>query len=282
MSSVHYLDRPGEPRLAWWIDLPAGPVAGKVLLIHGYDDHSGRFDHVVGAWNDRGLAVARFDLRGHGHSEGPRGHVTTFAEYVADAQAILAKLDEEPAWKSAPGRPILFGHSLGGLVASELALAMGDRIAGLACTAPFFGLKQPISAIQRVGGKVARKLFPKLRQSSGLVGSDLTHDAAIAKSYDHDPLRFGHATAGWLFAVFDAQDQMLDRAADLRRPLFCIAAGDDRVVSNAATERFFQRAGSREKELDVVPGSFHELLNEPDWREQASRLAERMLRWSAA
>lgn len=282
MSSVHYLDRPGEPRLAWWLDLPSVPIAGKVLLIHGYDDHSARFDHVVRAWNERGLAVARFDLRGHGRSGGPRGHVTTFAEYVRDGQAILATLDEEGAWKSAPGRPILFGHSLGGLVASEVALAMGDRIAGLACTSPFFGLKRPISTVERVGGKVARKLFPKFRQSSGLVGSDLTHDVEAARSYDRDPLRFGHATAGWLFAVFDSQNKMLDRATDLRGPLFCIAAGDDRVVSNEATEQFFQRAGSREKELDVVAGSFHELLNEPDWREQASRLAERMLRWSAA
>ncbi len=282
MSSVQFLERPGEPRLAWFLDVPAAKAAGKVLLIHGYADHSDRFEHVARFWAERGLVVARFDLRGHGRSGGTRGHVMSVDEYVNDARAVLAALEKEPAWKDAPGRPVIFGHSLGGLIASELALAVGKDIAGVASTSPFFGPKRQMTAFERVGGKFARKVAPTLRQSSGLSGSDMTHDTAIAENYDRDPYRFGHVTVGWFFAMLDAQRDVLARAGAIEGPLFCIAAGDDRVVSLAETERFFELAGSAEKELDVSAGSFHELLNEPEWRHHAGRLADRMLRWSAA
>jgi alpha-beta hydrolase superfamily lysophospholipase len=86
---------------------------------------------------------------------------------------------------------------------------------------------------------------------------------------------------GFFFAVQDAQNEVMERASQVRQPLFCIAAGEDRVVDVGATKQFFERAGSAEKELDVRAGLFHEVLNETDWRDTASRLAERMLRWSA-
>ncbi|HEX3596712.1 MAG TPA: alpha/beta fold hydrolase, partial [Polyangiaceae bacterium] len=256
------------------------PAAGKVLVIHGYADHAARFERVARFWNERGLAVGRFDLRGHGRSGGSRGHVMNVGEYVSDARAVLAALAEQPEWKNAPGRPVLFGHSMGGLVASELAFVSRREIAGMAATSPLFGMKRVISGLELMGGKLALRVLPKLRQSAGLVGTDMTHDPNAAKSYDADPYHFGHVTMGWVFAILESQSKTLERAEQFDTPLFCIAAGDDRVVSNAATERFFERAGSREKELDVSPGSFHELLNEPDWRHHASRLAERMLRWS--
>jgi acylglycerol lipase len=281
MSSVHFLDRPDEPSLAWWLDPPEGAARGKVLLIHGYADHAARFEHVARVWNEHGLVVGRFDLRGHGLSDGARGYIAKVSDYVSDAQAVLAALDEDPEWSSVPGKPAIFGHSLGGLVASKLAIAMGDKVAGLACTSPFFGLKNNVPFIQLAAAKVARKVFPRWRQRSGLSGRDMTHDTEVARRYDKDPLRFGHVTAGFIVAALDAQTEMLDRARDFAGPLYCIVAGDDRIVSNAATERFFERAGSRDKELVVRPGLFHELLNEPDWREHASQLAERMVRWSA-
>ena len=280
MAQAQFLDRPGEPRLSWQLDAPAQGARGKVLLVHGYADHMARFDHVTKAWVERGLVVGRFDLRGHGRSEGTRGHVMSVAEYVGDAQAVLAKLENEPAWKSAPGRPVLFGHSLGGLISTKLALQLGDRVAGFASTSPFFAVKRRVTPIEFYGGKLALRLFPRLRQPSRLEGVDMTHDANIAASYDRDPYHFGHVTIGFFFAVLDAQNEALDRAPELAVPLFCIAAGEDRVVDLAATERFFERAGSAEKELDISPGSFHELLNELDWKHHASRLAERMLQWS--
>lgn len=282
MSSVRFLDRPGEPRLAWRLDVPPGAPAGRVLLIHGYADHLGRFDHVAIDWVERGLAVARFDLRGHGRSEGTRGHVMSVAEYVADARAVLAQLDREPSWSGIPSLPVLFGHSLGALVGAKVALDAADRIAGFASTSPFFAVKQKIHPVQYQAGKLAQKVFPKLRQASRLEGTDMTHDRIAATSYDRDEYHFGHVTTGFFFAALDAQTEVLERAPQMRTPLFCIAAGDDRVVDVAATRSFFERAGSAEKELDVRAGLFHEVLNETDWRDHSARLAERMRRWSGA
>ncbi|HVW26281.1 MAG TPA: lysophospholipase [Polyangiaceae bacterium] len=282
MSSLRFLDRPDQPRLAWRLDVPSGAPSGRVLLIHGYADHLGRFDHVAMYWTERGLAVARLDLRGHGQSEGSRGHVMSIAEYVGDVQGVLSALEREPAWTAIPSRPILFGHSLGALIAAEVALEVGDGIAGFASTSPFFAVKQRVHPIEYNAGKIAQKVFPKLRQSSRLHGTDMTHDPRAAASYDRDEYHFGHITMGFFFAALEAQNDVLERARAIRQPLFCIAAGEDRVVDVEATKRFFERAGSSEKELDVRPGLFHEILNETDWRDHAGRLADRMRRWSAA
>lgn len=249
--------------------------------MHGYAEHGARYERVVEAWTAQGIAVARLDLRGHGQSEGARGHVESIHDYVRDVTSVLAEVEHDPLWNTG-GRPVLFGHSLGGLVVMHAALALSDRIAGVAMTSPFFGLAKPVPGVQLALARVFGKLAPRLRQPSGLVGTDLTHDPEIASSYDRDPLGFHHVTAGWFVAVVAAQREALALAPRMSVPAFCIAAGDDRVVSTAATERVFGALGSAEKELDVRPGLFHEVLNEPDWREHSSRLAERILAWGTA
>ena len=49
--------------------------------------------------------------------------------------------------------------------------------------------------------------------------------------------------------------------------------------SPSVIRRFFDLVGSVEKELEVREGLFHEVLNEPDWRDHSEKLATRMLRW---
>jgi alpha-beta hydrolase superfamily lysophospholipase len=281
MTETRAFERPGQPRLSFRIDAPSGPASGRVLMIHGYAEHSARFDHVVSIWRERGLCVARFDLRGHGRSDGARGHVARFSDYVDDVTALFTKLDGSPEW-TGTRPPVLFGHSLGGLIASHSALALGPRVSGLALTSPFFGVAKPPLLIQRVLAPILARVAPTLKQPSGLLGRDLTHDEDIVKAYDSDPLHFNHVTVGWFDEVSRAQADLMERASTLTTPCFCIAAGDDRAVSVAATQRFFQLIGSAEKELDVRPGLFHEVLNEPDYRDHAGRLADRMLRWSKA
>lgn len=280
MTSMRALERLGEPRISFRVDPPAkGSSKGRVMLIHGYADHSARFDRIVDIWTERGLSVARLDLRGHGHSEGPRGHVVKFSDYVRDVTDLLAKLESISEW-SGDSRPALFGHSMGGLIAAHSALTLGSRVNGLALTSPFFDVAKPPLAIKRALGPIVARIAPTLKQPSGLKGRDMTHDEGIARAYDADPLGFPHVTVGWFNEISRAQAELMDRAPTLHVPCFCIAAGDDRAVSVAATRRFFDLLGSSEKELDVRPDLFHEVLNEPDYRDHAGRLADRMLSWA--
>ena len=60
----------------------------------------------------KGYAVYAFDLRGFGHSPGPRGYINEWAEYRQDVKAFLEFMHEQE-----PGQAVfLLGHSMGGLV----------------------------------------------------------------------------------------------------------------------------------------------------------------------
>lgn len=251
-------------------------MRGAVLVTHGYGEHSGRYDELVAALTKQGLCVATYDLRGHGRSGGPRGHIETFDDYVNDADALLEKLAEDAAWT---GKPVLFGHSLGGLISTHVALSAQDRFRGLALTSPFFGLALDVPAVKKLLGRAMSRWFPRFAQPSGLAGAQLTHDAAIASAYDADPLGVKHVTARWFTEATRAQEIAFERAPELRLPLFCMAAGDDLVASTEATRRLFERAGSADKELRVLPGLYHEVLNEVDRGPLLSALAERIASW---
>jgi lysophospholipase len=206
--------------------------------------------------------------------------VVHFGDYVRDVRDLLDHLRDESDWSSSGGKPVLFGHSLGGLIASHAAAELGAGISGLAMTSPLFGVARPVPAIQVAIGKVVARVAPGLRQPSGLAGSDMSHDAERVKAYDQDPLGFHHVTVGWFLEIQRTHAGSLDVARRISVPVFCIAAGDDRIVSTDATRRFFGALGAATRaELDVRPGLFHEVLNEPDYREHATRLGDRMISW---
>ncbi|MBM4362452.1 MAG: lysophospholipase [Deltaproteobacteria bacterium] len=279
-SSLEFVERGSEPRLALRVDPAEGPCSGRVLLVHGFAEHGGRYDELAGLLQRRGLAIARPDLRGHGRSGGARGYCRHFDEYVADLQATLDHLAKDPRFPSTVPLALL-GHSMGGLVATRAATRLGERPAGLALSAPFFGVARALSGVERLLGGVAGRIAPGLRQPSGLRGSDLTHDAEIAARYDADPLGFPHVTAGWFLAVTRAQAAALEEAPSLSLPVLCLAAGDDRAVSVAATEAWFRAVGSQEKSLEILPGWFHEILNEPERSRVAGQFADALLLWMA-
>jgi len=93
-----------------------------VVFVHG-----AQHDHSVWILQSRylahhGCAVLALDLPGHGRSDGPPARsVEQIAEQVAAALAPLAS-----------PRLLLAGHSLGSLVALEIARRMPGRVAGVA------------------------------------------------------------------------------------------------------------------------------------------------------
>ncbi len=261
----------GSPTLAYQLSLPADAKAG-VLVVHGYGEHGGRYRRIVERWAKKGLASAVVDLRGHGWSEGARGHCDRFSDYLEDAADMLATFKER-----VPGLPLfIFGHSFGGLIAANFVLSLPGAFKGLVLSSPFFGLSLEVPGAKKFAGEVASRLFPRLSMPTGLSGKDVTHDETIARLYDADPLVNKVATARWYTETVAAQRDLLARAAQIKLPLLLVQAGADRVVSPAAARAVFDRAGSADKRFDERAGLFHEILNEPKVGEA---IADEMADW---
>src|SRR3954454_14327749 len=111
----------------------AAVPARLVVLVHGYGEHIGRYDHVAQALVARGSAVAGPDHVGHGRSGGERALVEDFEPIVDDLRAVV--LDARGDL-----RVVMVGHSMGGLIATRYAQRHREDLAGLVLSGPAVGL----------------------------------------------------------------------------------------------------------------------------------------------
>src|SRR6266508_3748396 len=109
---------------AW---LPDGQARAVVVLVHGFAEHSGRYEHVGQALAARGYAVEALDLRGHGHSTGDRAFVRSYSRFLADLRRFLARVNRRH-----PGTPLfLLGHSMGGTIVALFAIHDQPAVQGI-------------------------------------------------------------------------------------------------------------------------------------------------------
>ena len=168
-------------------DWPRHDARGAVLLVHGLGEHSGRYDRLAAWFNQRGYAVRGYDQRGHGQSSGRRGALRHRDDLLADLAAVY----QEYA-RATPHRPLLLGHSMGGLVAVRAVLDGALAPPALVLSSPALRSWESPQMV-RLAGVLAR-LLPNLPLRSGLDASRLSHDPQVAVDYKADPLRHGWIT----------------------------------------------------------------------------------------
>jgi alpha-beta hydrolase superfamily lysophospholipase len=268
------------PVLYYGYTAPEGAPKAAVALLHGYGDYGGRYEHVVQLWASKGIATVTIDMRGHGKAEGRRGHCDHFSEYLDD----FAELTKVVAERAGGVPAFLFGHSFGGLVSSSavqdrpsVAAFAGQSWRGLVLSSPFFGMAKDPPSGQLAVGKVIGRFVPTFAVPVGIKGADVTHDAARARAYDEDPLVFKNTTLRWVLEARAAQARALERAGEVKLPLYLFIGTADHVVSIAAARKFFDSTASADKTWEASQGHFHEVLNEPEWQPVAERVASWVL-----
>lgn len=261
-------------RLYWqsWFDAsPDAEIRGSVALMHGYGEHSARYDHVGVALVRAGYNVMAIDARGHGRSTGRRGHVTRFARYADDLSMLKRRILHR--W---PDQPLfVLGHSNGGLIALRYALRKPDGIRGFVISSPLCQLAMRVSPVKKVMGNLTSRLLPTLSLPSGLTADMVCQGATVVERYKNDPLVFDTANTRWFTEVHRAMDDLQRRAGELDQPFLFLVAGADSIVDPGATETLFHNLGSHDRELEVFPDLFHEVLNEKPWR----TILRRMILW---
>ena len=246
---------------------PVDDAKACVLLAHGLAEHTGRYEHVAARFNERGVAVVGPDHRGHGASPGARVYLKSFSEYLEPMQALRARIDE---WY--PERPVfLMGHSMGGLISAHLLLASQAAFQGAMLSGPAFHAVDPAPAPLLWVGRVLKKVLPKLGMVS-LDANGVSRDPAVVADYLADPLVYnGKITTGLGIEMLDAMEVAIARAGEIRLPIY-IAHGDADVMAGPeGSQVFFDALGAQDKTLDLWPGLYHEILNEPESEEVITR-----------
>jgi acylglycerol lipase len=232
----------------------------RLVVAHGLGEHSGRYQHVAEALAGHRISIAAQDHRGHGRSEGRRGHVDRFDDYVVDLGSLVDAITTEHGGRA----PYLMGHSLGGVIAARFALAHPERVAGLILSSPGFVACVSVPAWKAWLGRWCSRLVPTLSMSSGIAVEALTHDPEVRARFNADPLVHGVASARWYTEFLAAARDCLERAPELTMPLLAFHGTLDSVVASSGTELFVGRARSADKTITLFPGLSHETMNETE------------------
>jgi alpha-beta hydrolase superfamily lysophospholipase len=229
-----------------------------VLIVHGLGEHSGRWAHVAEFFNGRGMDVTAFDLRGHGLSGGRPGYVERWSDYQNDIEDILVPLHEANA------KIALYGHSLGGLIATSYVTSDRPQPDVLVASAPAFDdyLKPSLHLVAKVLGS----LMPTLAMASGITGEQLSRDPEVGIAYFADPLVQTKTTLRLGTEAFAARTQTIHDLGRIHIPVLTIQGSDDRLVPVSASALLQPYA----KRI-IYEGLRHEVHNEP---EQATVLGD--------
>lgn len=232
---------------------------GTVVVVHGLAEHSGRYGALADAVVAGGFGYYGYDLRGHGQSEGRRGDVRRFSDYVADLELFLGE-----AGRREGNLPLfLLGHSLGGIVAVLCALDQPSGLAGLIASSSVFRLRAPPSRVALIGARLLSWIAPRLRVANGLRPEQLSTDPGVVAANRADPLVQRDVTVRWVVEFFHNYSRAIEGAGNLSLPLLVLQGGDDQIAAADGARLFFESAGSTDKTLRIYPGLWHELFNEP-------------------
>lgn len=239
----------------WKVENPKGVIC----LVHGIGEHSGRYSHVAEFLNNAGYTLQGYDLRGHGKSEGQRGHIPAFETFMKDIDLLL-----ESARQGSPGKPLfLYGHSLGGNQVINYLLRRQPSLAGAVATGPSLRIAFDPPAFKVALGRLMNNLVPTFSQATGLDVQALSRDAGVVQAYINDPLVHDKISARFFVDVLDAGYWALEHAAELKTPLLLMHGSQDRLTSVKASQEFASRAGTN-CSLKIWDGLYHEIHNEPE------------------
>jgi alpha-beta hydrolase superfamily lysophospholipase len=227
----------------------------RILLIHGIGEHSGRWEHVGDFFAAEGFDVTGFDLRGHGASGGDRMDVESFEQYLDDVELVL---DHVPA--DLPR--IIYGHSLGGLIAVSYGVSKREQPDLFVLSAPALAADVPIYL--RWAARLLSRAAPGLRLANSIKGEQLSRDPAVGEKYFADPLVQTKATTRLGAALFSQMDWLHDRYGELSRPALVIHGAEDPLVPPQASAPL---AVLDKVDRKLFPGLRHETHNEPEQEE---------------
>jgi alpha-beta hydrolase superfamily lysophospholipase len=245
-----------------------GRVRASFVIMHGLKDHSTRYEELARALVAHGVAVHAFDLRGHAHSDGVRVGVDAFEDYVADLDTFVSRVKAQE--HDAP--TFVFGHSMGGAIATLYTLERKPKIAGLVLS----GAALKVNADPAVTGSA--KLTASISPNAGIFQLDMdkfSRDAKVVAACKADPFVYQEgAPAHTLKELLGAIDTIGEHMDDVFVPLLILHGSADEVTPPEGSKELYERTASSDRTLHVYPNLVHDLVHEPEKAQVIADIAD--------
>ncbi len=238
---------------------PDSSPKAVICLVHGLGEHSGRYAHMAETLNQGGYAVIASDLRGHGKTEGKRGHSPSFNAFMDDMAILMGEYAQRYA-----GLPcFLWGHSLGGVLVANYVLRRKPKLTGVVITSP--GLKTSISdqKMKIQFAKIAGVFMPEMSMPTGLDAKLISRDPAVVERYVNDPLVHGTATLAMAKYTIEAIPWAYAHASEWDLPVLIMHGDADAIAFVSGSEEFASKI-AQDCTLKIWSGLWHETHNEPE------------------
>lgn len=237
---------------------PPGEVRGHVVIIHGFGEHSGRYQHIADFLNEEGFAVHAYDHRYHGQSPGKRGYIQSFTNLLNDLDNYLDHI--RPRFNDLP--VVFLGHSMGGLVLSLYAETRTLDVDGLVFSSTLMQTPPDVSPLLLALAPYLSRIIP-WAPAADLDPNFLSRDKQVVRAYEQDPLVYH----GRIKVRTGSQiNQSIQRAREklhlISLPAYVIHGTDDGLAPCDGSRYLYEQLGAEDKTLKIYEGGYHELFND--------------------
>jgi acylglycerol lipase len=237
---------------------PMSSPRAVLVIVHGFNSHSGHYLWAGEQFARGGLAVYAIDLRGRGRSEGDRYHIDNIDDYTRDVDTLV-----EQAKAEHPGLPVfLLGHSAGGVVPCVYTLDHQAKLAGLICESFAHELPAPEIALAILKG--LSHIVPHAHVLK-LDNNGFSRDPKVVEMLNNDPfVKDEVQPTETIAAMLRGDERLKEGFARITLPVFIMHGTLDKVTKPSGSQHFYDQAGAQDKTLKLYEGHFHDLLNDLD------------------
>ncbi|MDP6922103.1 MAG: alpha/beta hydrolase [Lutibacter sp.] len=203
----------------------------SLLLIHGLGEHQGRYQHMADHFVNAGIELITYDQRGHGISEGKRGHSPGLNHTLNDLERVIKSLNYEKLF--------LYGHSFGGNVLANFLLRKQPKyLCGAILSAPWLLLKKKPNVLEVEAAGMLSPLFPSFTKNNQIKATDLSSIPEVCKAYQEDPYCHNRISLRLFTDFYKAGKQAISAVNKLKTPCLLVHGTEDPIIDIKGAKSF--------------------------------------------